>query len=157
MLMVANNLLETEATAKAQERETFLAEACPPVDVPYSRDELLVRRSCADCAQHHSMWICVKKKNCVHVNKLHITVFIYIFNPRLNIFPLRNFARNFMSRLASVKKSDTLQNLSWTWYLMRWEPWDLRTYFLSGGFIWILSCSVSFCRGTKQNFHTLNS
>uniref|UniRef100_A0A3P9LSX1 Troponin I, fast skeletal muscle n=1 Tax=Oryzias latipes TaxID=8090 RepID=A0A3P9LSX1_ORYLA len=41
MLMVANTLLDTEATAKAQEREKFLAEACPPLDLPYSRDELL--------------------------------------------------------------------------------------------------------------------
>uniref|UniRef100_A0A3P9IF35 Troponin I type 2a (skeletal, fast), tandem duplicate 2 n=1 Tax=Oryzias latipes TaxID=8090 RepID=A0A3P9IF35_ORYLA len=41
MLMVANTLLDTEATAKAEEREKFLAEACPPLDLPYSRDELL--------------------------------------------------------------------------------------------------------------------
>uniref|UniRef100_A0A8C7XS78 Troponin I type 2a (skeletal, fast), tandem duplicate 2 n=1 Tax=Oryzias sinensis TaxID=183150 RepID=A0A8C7XS78_9TELE len=54
MLMVANTLLDTEATAKAQEREKFLAEACPPLDLPYSRDELLVRSSSADCAQRHS-------------------------------------------------------------------------------------------------------
>lgn len=44
--MVAGNLLDAEANVKAKERETFLAEKCPPVELPYSRDELLVRRNC---------------------------------------------------------------------------------------------------------------
>ncbi|XP_047248401.1 troponin I, fast skeletal muscle-like [Girardinichthys multiradiatus] len=41
MLVVANNLLEAESQVKATERETFLAEKCPPLDVPYSREELM--------------------------------------------------------------------------------------------------------------------
>lgn len=41
--MVAGNLLEAESSAKVDEREKFLAEKCPPLDLPYSRDELLVR------------------------------------------------------------------------------------------------------------------
>lgn len=43
MLVVANNLLEAEAAVKAEEREKFLADKCPPMDLPYSRDELVVR------------------------------------------------------------------------------------------------------------------
>lgn len=46
MLVVAGNLLDAEANVKAKERETFLADKCPPVELPYSRDELLVRRNC---------------------------------------------------------------------------------------------------------------
>lgn len=42
MLVVANNLLEAESQVKTAERETFLAEKCPPLDVPYSREELVV-------------------------------------------------------------------------------------------------------------------
>uniref|UniRef100_A0A3Q1EVA5 Troponin I type 2a (skeletal, fast), tandem duplicate 2 n=1 Tax=Acanthochromis polyacanthus TaxID=80966 RepID=A0A3Q1EVA5_9TELE len=41
MLVVANNLLEAEATAKTGEREKFLAEKCPPLELPYSKDELV--------------------------------------------------------------------------------------------------------------------
>ncbi|KAM7397295.1 hypothetical protein PAMP_020279 [Pampus punctatissimus] len=41
MLVVANNLLDAEATIKAEERERFLAEKCPPLELPYSKDELL--------------------------------------------------------------------------------------------------------------------
>ncbi|KAM4734396.1 troponin I, fast skeletal muscle-like [Anableps anableps] len=41
MLVVANNLLEAESQVKVKERETFLAEKCPPLDVPYSREELV--------------------------------------------------------------------------------------------------------------------
>uniref|UniRef100_A0A3Q4BTA9 Uncharacterized protein n=1 Tax=Mola mola TaxID=94237 RepID=A0A3Q4BTA9_MOLML len=41
MLMVAGNLLEAESSAKVDEREKFLAEKCPPLELPYSRDELL--------------------------------------------------------------------------------------------------------------------
>ncbi|XP_005748804.1 troponin I, fast skeletal muscle-like [Pundamilia nyererei] len=41
MLVVAGNLLDAEANVKAKERETFLADKCPPVELPYSRDELL--------------------------------------------------------------------------------------------------------------------
>ncbi|MEQ2192625.1 hypothetical protein XENOCAPTIV_014597, partial [Xenoophorus captivus] len=41
MLVVANNLLEAESQVKATEREKFLAEKCPPLDVPYSREELM--------------------------------------------------------------------------------------------------------------------
>lgn len=43
MLVVANTLLEAEAEKKVEEREKFLADKCPPMDLPYSRDELLVR------------------------------------------------------------------------------------------------------------------
>uniref|UniRef100_A0A3B4WU17 Uncharacterized protein n=1 Tax=Seriola lalandi dorsalis TaxID=1841481 RepID=A0A3B4WU17_SERLL len=41
MLVVANNLLEAEAGVKADEREKFLADKCPPIELPYSKDELL--------------------------------------------------------------------------------------------------------------------
>ncbi|KAM6937627.1 troponin I, fast skeletal muscle-like isoform 1-T1 [Xenentodon cancila] len=41
MLVVANNLLEAEAATKAGEREKFLAEKCPPLELPYSREELV--------------------------------------------------------------------------------------------------------------------
>ncbi|XP_061780693.1 troponin I, fast skeletal muscle-like [Nerophis lumbriciformis] len=40
MLVVANNLLEAEATEKVGERERFLADKCPPLELPYSGDEL---------------------------------------------------------------------------------------------------------------------
>lgn len=43
MLTVAGTLLEAEASTKADEREKFLAGKCPPLDLPYARDELLVR------------------------------------------------------------------------------------------------------------------
>ncbi|CAG5958570.1 unnamed protein product, partial [Menidia menidia] len=60
MLVVANNLLETEATAKAEEREKFLAGKCPPVDIPYSRDEL------TDLCQklHEQIGICEEERYC---------------------------------------------------------------------------------------------
>lgn len=45
MLVVANNLLEAEATVKADEREKFLEDKCPPLELPYSKDELVVGRS----------------------------------------------------------------------------------------------------------------
>nr|XP_046250908.1 troponin I, fast skeletal muscle-like [Scatophagus argus] len=41
MLVVANNLLDAESTVKAEEREKFLAEKCPPLELPYSKDELM--------------------------------------------------------------------------------------------------------------------
>ncbi|KAM9376255.1 uncharacterized protein KZ484_008876 [Pholidichthys leucotaenia] len=41
MLVVANTLLEAEAEKKAEEREKFLSEKCPPVELPFSRDELV--------------------------------------------------------------------------------------------------------------------
>lgn len=44
MLLVATNLLEAEASTKVEERERFLAEKCPPLELPYSREELLVRQ-----------------------------------------------------------------------------------------------------------------
>lgn len=47
--MVANNLLDAEATVKADEREKFLAEKCPSVELPYSKDELMVRPNRTDC------------------------------------------------------------------------------------------------------------
>lgn len=37
-------MLEAESTVKAEEREKFLAEKCPPLELPYSKDELMVRR-----------------------------------------------------------------------------------------------------------------
>ncbi|XP_074534107.1 troponin I, fast skeletal muscle-like [Halichoeres trimaculatus] len=40
MLVVAGNLLEAESNVKATEREKFLAEKCPPLELPYSKDEL---------------------------------------------------------------------------------------------------------------------
>lgn len=42
MLVVAGNLLEAESAVKVEEREKFLAEKCPPLELPYSRDELMV-------------------------------------------------------------------------------------------------------------------
>ncbi|KAI3371562.1 hypothetical protein L3Q82_023584 [Scortum barcoo] len=41
MLVVANNLLEAEAAVKVQEREKFLADKCPPLQLPYSKEELM--------------------------------------------------------------------------------------------------------------------
>ncbi|XP_042361277.1 troponin I, fast skeletal muscle-like [Plectropomus leopardus] len=41
MLLVATNLLEAESVMKVDEREKFLADKCPPLELPYSRDELL--------------------------------------------------------------------------------------------------------------------
>jgi len=41
MLTVAMDMLGEEATRKAEERETFLSEKCPPIQLPHSRDELL--------------------------------------------------------------------------------------------------------------------
>ncbi|KAM4602085.1 troponin I, fast skeletal muscle-like [Polymixia lowei] len=40
MLAVAKDLLEAESVVKAGEREKYLAEKCPPLDLPYSKDEL---------------------------------------------------------------------------------------------------------------------
>lgn len=42
MLVVAGNLLEAESVVKVDEREKYLAEKCPPLELPYSRDELMV-------------------------------------------------------------------------------------------------------------------
>lgn len=42
MLVVAANLLEAESAVKVEEREKYLAEKCPPLELPYSRDELMV-------------------------------------------------------------------------------------------------------------------
>ena len=44
MLVVANTLLDTESTKKAQERQKFLEEKCPPLELPYSNEELVVRQ-----------------------------------------------------------------------------------------------------------------
>merc|ERR1712168_200221 len=41
MLTVAMDLLGEEATRKAEERETYLSENCPPIQLPHSRDELM--------------------------------------------------------------------------------------------------------------------
>ncbi|KAF3706130.1 Troponin I, fast skeletal muscle Troponin I, fast-twitch isoform [Channa argus] len=41
MLGVATTLLEAESEKKAEEREKFLADKCPPLELPYSRDELV--------------------------------------------------------------------------------------------------------------------
>jgi len=41
MLVVATNLLEAESVEKASERERFLADKCPPLELPYSKDELV--------------------------------------------------------------------------------------------------------------------
>merc|ERR1712212_399097 len=41
MLTVAMDMLGEEATRKAEERESFLSEKCPPIQLPHSRDELL--------------------------------------------------------------------------------------------------------------------
>ncbi|KAK0153781.1 Troponin I, fast skeletal muscle [Merluccius polli] len=40
MLTVAKDLLEAEAALKAEERDKFLQDNCPPLDLPYSREEL---------------------------------------------------------------------------------------------------------------------
>lgn len=42
MLVVAGNLLEAESVVKVEEREKYLADKCPPLELPYSRDELMV-------------------------------------------------------------------------------------------------------------------
>ncbi|TNN00751.1 troponin I type 2a (skeletal, fast), tandem duplicate 2 [Takifugu rubripes] len=41
MLVVAGNLLEAESVVKVEEREKYLADKCPPLELPYSRDELM--------------------------------------------------------------------------------------------------------------------
>lgn len=43
MLAVAGTLLDAESQVKSGERETFLAGKCPPLELPYSKDELTVR------------------------------------------------------------------------------------------------------------------
>lgn len=40
--MVAGNLLDAESVVKVDEREKYLADKCPPLELPYSRDELMV-------------------------------------------------------------------------------------------------------------------
>ncbi|CAJ1056021.1 troponin I%2C fast skeletal muscle-like [Xyrichtys novacula] len=40
MLSVAGTLLDAESTVKAKEREKFLADKCPPLELPYSKEEL---------------------------------------------------------------------------------------------------------------------
>uniref|UniRef100_A0A671U7M0 Troponin I2, fast skeletal type n=1 Tax=Sparus aurata TaxID=8175 RepID=A0A671U7M0_SPAAU len=40
MLVVANTLLEAESNVKTEEREKFLKDKCPPVELPYSKEEL---------------------------------------------------------------------------------------------------------------------
>ena len=48
MLVVANTLLDAEAGVKTGEREKFLEDKCPPLDIPYSKDELVVRENRTD-------------------------------------------------------------------------------------------------------------
>lgn len=43
MLAVAGTLLEAESQVKSDDREKFLAGKCPPLELPYSKDELTVR------------------------------------------------------------------------------------------------------------------
>ncbi|XP_059916639.1 troponin I, fast skeletal muscle-like isoform X3 [Gadus macrocephalus] len=50
MLTVAKELLEAEAVVKAEERDKFLQDNCPPLDVPYSREELT--ETCKKLAAH---------------------------------------------------------------------------------------------------------
>lgn len=45
MLVVANTLLEAESNVKTEEREKFLKDKCPPVELPYSKEELMVRQN----------------------------------------------------------------------------------------------------------------
>ncbi|KAM3608884.1 uncharacterized protein V6R79_006290 [Siganus canaliculatus] len=40
MLVVAGTLLDAEATVKADDRTKFLAQKCPPLELPYSKQEL---------------------------------------------------------------------------------------------------------------------
>ncbi|XP_040017529.1 troponin I, fast skeletal muscle [Gasterosteus aculeatus] len=40
MLLVATNMLEAEAGVKVGDRENFLSDKCPPLELPYSKDEL---------------------------------------------------------------------------------------------------------------------
>ncbi|KAK5866792.1 hypothetical protein PBY51_011339 [Eleginops maclovinus] len=41
MLLVATNLLDAESNVKVTEREKFLEDKVPPLELPYSKDELL--------------------------------------------------------------------------------------------------------------------
>ncbi|XP_075995397.1 troponin I, fast skeletal muscle-like [Genypterus blacodes] len=41
MLVVANMLLEAESKVKVDEREKFLGDKCPPLDLPGSKEELM--------------------------------------------------------------------------------------------------------------------
>lgn len=36
-------MLDAESQVKADDREKFLAGKCPPLELPYSKDELMVR------------------------------------------------------------------------------------------------------------------
>lgn len=49
MLVVAGHLLDAEAAVKAEEREKFLSNKCPPLELPYSKEELMVRPNGTDC------------------------------------------------------------------------------------------------------------
>uniref|UniRef100_A0A8C2Z1X8 Troponin I type 2a (skeletal, fast), tandem duplicate 2 n=1 Tax=Cyclopterus lumpus TaxID=8103 RepID=A0A8C2Z1X8_CYCLU len=40
MLLVATNMLDAEAGVKVGEREKFLTDKCPPLELPYSKEEL---------------------------------------------------------------------------------------------------------------------
>lgn len=39
---MAGSLLEVESAEKIEEREKYMAEKCPPLELPYSKDELVV-------------------------------------------------------------------------------------------------------------------
>lgn len=54
MLAVAGNLLDVESAEKVEEREKYMAEKCPPLELPYSKDELMVshHKNKDDCVEH---------------------------------------------------------------------------------------------------------
>ena len=39
---VAKDLLEAEAKEKVEERKKYMEENCPPLDMPHSKEELMV-------------------------------------------------------------------------------------------------------------------
>ncbi|XP_056137464.1 troponin I, fast skeletal muscle-like [Lampris incognitus] len=61
MLGVAKDLLEAEANVKADEREKYLSEKCPPLDLPYSKDELM--ELCTKL--HQQIHISEEEKYCI--------------------------------------------------------------------------------------------
>lgn len=102
MLVVAANLLEAESVVKVEEREKYLAEKCPPLELPYSRDELMV-----------SPDLTVDRDNTSE--SCGGSVVEATPSKRVSLL-VRNSARSSISRSASVRRSDTASSLNSTWF-----------------------------------------
>lgn len=102
MLVVAANLLEAESVVKVEEREKYLAEKCPPLELPYSRDELMV-----------SPDLTVDRDNTGE--SCGGSVAEATPSKRVSLL-VRNSARSSISRSASVRRSDTASSSNSTWF-----------------------------------------